>query len=79
MSARTRITEAAKATQRIDGLIFPAIDNLRAAVVHGNGAGVYSDVSRVRGAIAAAKTAIAQAELIVRETPWPSNEDYDAC
>ena len=79
MSLRTKIRAAAEATNKMDQLLDPALNELRTAIRGGNGAGVYFDVGRVRSALVQAADAIRQAQQIASTTAWPTNEDYDRC
>jgi hypothetical protein len=75
--ARAKIIRAREATEAIDRDLWGPIERLQAAGSGGNGAGIYADVYRFRGALADAAAAVARAQKIVRETDWPSDHDYD--
>lgn len=77
-TARRKIELAALATAKMDDLLIPAIDNLRSAAHGGNGAGIYSDLSRLRSAMASMSSALRDAQKIYDATSWPTNDDYDA-
>ena len=73
------ITKAAAATDAISAEVDRAV-----AALHGiqgrtiNGHGVYSDPSRCRQAIAAARTALNAAWEASAAVAWPTDADYDA-
>jgi hypothetical protein len=78
-SASRKIANARAATAKMDAGLEPAIERLLRALQVGNGAGVYADVSAVRGALAGAGAAITIALAVAVATDWPTNEDYDQC
>jgi len=77
--ASRKIANARAATAKMDAGLDPALERLRQVLQVGNGAGVYADVSAVRGALAGAGAAITIALAIAVATDWPTAEDYDQC
>lgn len=75
--ARERIRKAQEATDKIDKDLWGPIERLQRAGSCGNGAGIFSDVSLLRSALAEAAAAIKRAQDIMKETDWPTNVDYD--
>lgn len=78
-AASRKIANARAATEKMDAGLEPAIRRLLLALQVGNGAGVYADVSAVRGALAVAGAAVTIAQAIAAATDWPTSEDYDQC
>lgn len=75
--ARTKINRAAQATARIDKDLWGPIQRLQDAGRGSNGAGIYSDLSRFRSALADAAAAIRGAQDVMKATEWPTDRDYD--
>lgn len=71
-----RIAKAKAATAAIDRQLWPAIDHLQRIGQVSNGAGIYADVSALRSALTRATLAVALALQAIRETEWPTEEDY---
>ena len=75
--AKQKIRRAAEATTEIDKILWEPIQRLRDAGQGSNGAGIYSDLSRMRLALLEASAAIKRANETMNATAWPTNEDYD--
>ena len=75
--ARAKIARADQAVTAIDKDLWRPIERLQRAGSESNGAGIYPDILRFRGALSEAAEAIARAQKIIRETDWPSDQDYD--
>jgi hypothetical protein len=76
--ARQRVQDAQKATDLIDrGGLWNSLQRLQDAGRGSNGAGVFCDISRLKGALSEAAAEIARAQKIMAETQWPSDRDYD--
>ena len=75
--ARAKINRAARETKRIDDELWGPLKRLENAGSCGNGAGIYSDISLFRSALAEAAAAIKRAQDIVKATDWPTPHDYD--
>jgi hypothetical protein len=74
------LNELSKRTDLVLNRAERASDELRRCF-HGriiNGWGIYSDPSQVRSALQDALTHIQAALNTMRDTDWPSNQDYDA-
>jgi len=76
-AARAKIARAGHSVTEIDRHLWGPIERLERAGSASNGAGIYADIPRFRSALAEAATAIADAQKIVRETDWPTDQDYD--
>ena len=77
MESQARIRAAAKATDEVDA----ALDRVCAMLEHyrdRNALRVYAHPYALRAHLAEAREAIARAEEIVRQTPWPTDKDYDS-
>lgn len=73
------IAKAAAATDRISAEVdraYEALHSIQGRTI--NGHGVYSDPSRCRQAIAAARTALNAAWEASAAVTWPTEADYDA-
>ena len=73
------ITKAAAATDTISAEVdraYKALHSIQGRTI--NGHGVYSDPSRCRQAIAAAKTALNAAWEASAVVTWPTDTDYEA-
>ena len=73
------ITKAAAATDMISAevdRVYQALHSIQGRTI--NGHGVYSDPSRCRQAIAAARTALNATWDASAAVTWPSEADYDA-
>lgn len=68
----TRGISAAKlATDQIDELLQPAVDELRRALNVTERSGVYADVGALIAAMARIRVAVDQAQRIARRVDWP--------
>lgn len=73
------ITKAAAATDTISAEVdraYKTLDSIQGRTI--NGHGVYSDPSRCRQAIAAARAALNVAWEALAAVSWPTEADYDA-
>jgi hypothetical protein len=75
--ARAKINRAQRETARINDVLWESIRCLQGAGCRSNGAGIFSDLSRFRSALAEAAIAIKRAQDIVKATDWPTDNDYD--